>query len=118
MENQINHSDRQEIPEIVYKILKMPLKIALTSFAIGTFLLLLFFVAPEKDPVIGVGVCYVILAFIINSAAFLTFIGLSFRHSEYRWDIIGRAGLLLINIPIAYLYFICVMRITLNGICV
>jgi len=113
MENQNQHN-RQEMPEIVYKILKMPLKTALTSFAIGTFLLLLFFVAPEKDPVIGVGICYVILAFAINSAAFMIFIGLSFRHRSYQWDIIGRAGLLLINIPIAYLYFIIVVKCTLG----
>jgi|GEM_PF-6803375 len=115
MENK-NQPNHQEIPEVVYKILKMPLKIALASFAIGTFLLLLFFVAPEKDPVIGLGICYVILAFIINSAVFLIFVGLSFRHPYYQWEILRRAALMLINIPIAYLYFICVVKIALNGI--
>lgn len=110
----MEHNKYENMPDAVINLLKLPLKIALTSLAIGTFLLLLFFVAPDKDPVISTGIAYVIIALAINSIAFLIFIAFSFRHKAYQWDIIGRAGLMLINIPIAYLYFIIVVKCTIG----
>lgn len=86
--------------------------LAITSFGIGTFLLILYLLFPETILLIYAGYFYVLLAILINGITFLHLFYLFLIHSLKREIIAIRMLILLANIPIAFLYLNIVIHTT------
>lgn len=91
--------------------LKLPLAIqmAIVSFSIGTFILLLHFVLKNSDLVIIIGIYYLVIAFIVNGLMLLKLIFDWVTESKNRKSTLLQITILLINIPIAFFYFYLVI---------
>ena len=101
-----------------YVLIKLPLFVFKWSFVIGTviflayWLLRVFKLNTAIDSIISLGLFYVVAATVINTIVFLgTFIA-SFWHKEYQGQIVSNAFYLLINIPVAFLYFFLVLSVS------
>ena len=89
--------------------------IALLSFGFGTILFSLFLYFGESIVPIMVGVKFVIVAILVNSILFLTNIILAITNSENRIELLKTCAILLLNIPIAILYFYIVISIEFSS---
>lgn len=86
--------------------------LAITSFGIGTLLLILYLLFPETVLLIYAGYCYVLLAILINGIIFLHLFYLFLIHRLKREIIAIRMLILLANIPISLLYLNIVLHTT------
>ena len=86
--------------------------LAITSFGIGTLLLILYLLFPETLLLIYAGYFYVLLAILINGITFLHLFYLFIIHRVKREIIAIRMLILLANIPIALLYLNIVLHTT------
>ncbi len=78
--------------------------IALGSFVIGTILLLLELTSPNEIRLLLFGLCYVVLAFLVNSIVLLRLCYQFIITPKEREIIAIRILILLSNVPIAALY--------------
>ena len=87
---------------------------ALISIIIGT-LFLIVYVVTGNDDIAFYGFIYLISAFIINAfiALILLFIAIP-ENQKNRIKIIKTIGVMLLNIPIAYLYIVIVFNLLEN----
>lgn len=83
--------------------------LAITSFGIGTLLLILFLLFPMVL-LIYIGYFYILLAILINGITFLHLFYLFLIHRLRREIIAIRMLILLANIPIALLYLNIVLH--------
>ena len=88
---------------------------ALTSFIVGTIILILHIYLKDEVGILIVGLYYTIAAFFINSMLFSSLIIAAFIKENYRKKLVTSAGILLVNIPIAFLYIFIVYHFNLNG---
>ena len=88
---------------------------ALLSFGFGTILFSLFLYFGESIVPIMVGVKFVIVAILVNSILFFTNIILAITNSKNRMELLKTCGILLLNIPIAILYFYIVISIKFSS---
>ena len=88
--------------------LKLPLstQMAIVSFGIGTILFASFFVVNDKMQMVVIGYNFVIICFIIISLMLLKLIYDWFRNPLKKKIILKQVIILLVNIPIAYAYFL------------
>ncbi|VXB69340.1 conserved membrane hypothetical protein [Flavobacterium sp. 9AF] len=86
-----------------FKELPFSTQLAITSFLIGTFLFLLYFIFSEALVIMIIGYVYLFLAVLINLITLLHLIYLLSKE-ENTEDLIIRILILLSNIPIAFLY--------------
>lgn len=86
--------------------------LAITSFGIGTLLLMLYLLFPETVLLIYAGYFYVLLAILINGITFLHLFYLFIIYRLHREVIAIRMLLLLANIPITVLYLYIVIHTT------
>ncbi|RDI14451.1 hypothetical protein DEU42_102145 [Flavobacterium sp. AG291] len=70
----------------------------------GLILFLLFLFIHQKPLLMTIALFYMIISFVLNITAVLLLVVFSFMYSYYRRSILLRAGMLLINIPFAFLY--------------
>jgi hypothetical protein len=80
-------------------------KIAYTSFIIGTLLLVSELIFQTKDIILFTGLIYVLIAILVNSITFLLLIYQLITNAPERFETFIQIGILLVNIPIAGLYF-------------
>jgi hypothetical protein len=90
-------------------ILHAPLWTFVISFCLGTILLLLYLI-DKDDSLIIIGILYLALAFVLNLAALMVLIALSFIHKEYQKVILLNTSVMLLNIPIALAYFVIIIN--------
>ncbi len=85
--------------------------IAFASAIIGTIILVLYFIPDEglKMTMLIVGYCYVVIAIVINLLALIILIISIFYYQLYWKYLLTKMGILLLNIPVAILYFLVVM---------
>lgn len=76
---------------------------AIASFVIGTSLLAFYLFFRAEDLLI-IGLIHVIVAFLVNSGIVLSLIISIFMYKEYKFKAVKAIGVLLINIPITFLY--------------
>jgi hypothetical protein len=92
---------------------KFSTELAIISFAIGTFLLVIQKLAPDNFNILFIGLLYILFAILVNGIMFFNlayhFIILP-RHREY---IAIKILILLANIPITILYILIVFNINL-----
>ena len=72
------------------------------SFVIGTILLLLEKTTELRYDLMSIGLLYVILAFLLNSVIFMTLVIVAIIKKES--SIFFNACLMLLNIPITFIY--------------
>ena len=85
-------------------LLEFPLWVLGISFAIGTLLLVLY-ITGENSEIVMWGFLYVVIAFGFNLSVLIAYALLGYALIEHRQQLMERAALLLVNIPIAILYF-------------
>jgi len=84
--------------------------LALGSFGVGTFILLLYLLFPDATVLLFVGFFYVLIASLING---LVLLNLLYRFCIYPYDreiLAIKMLIMLANIPIAILYFYIAMH--------
>lgn len=84
--------------------------VAIGSFGIGTLLLLLHLGLPHEEKILILGFVYVVIAGLINGIVLLDLL-FRFTINPLQRELIAiKILLLLVNIPIAYLYFFIVSQ--------
>jgi hypothetical protein len=84
--------------------LKATIKIAILFFIIGTLLLILHFIFNTTDFILWLGYMYVQLAVFINSIILIILI-VALIIDKQRIETLKSIGVILLNIPIALVYF-------------
>ena len=82
---------------------KMPLQVGGLSYIIGTLLLVLYKISGDED-YIPIGICYTAIAIILNILTFIGIIISSFFFRENQNELIGKALMMWLNIPVTILY--------------
>ncbi|AWH86466.1 hypothetical protein HYN59_15715 [Flavobacterium album] len=100
----------EDIPLDILRAIQIPKRVFLTSLIIGTLLLIAFLIT--KDPgLIGIGICYVAIAFVANTGTLISMIVYALRHRKHLSLILWHTPILLLNIPIAWMYMIIVATV-------
>ena len=84
--------------------LKATIKIAVLFFIIGTLLVILHFIFGTSNFIISIGYMYVLLAVFINSIILIILI-VALIIDKQKIETLKSIGVLLLNIPIALVYF-------------
>ena len=84
--------------------------LALASFTIGTFILLLYLLFPRAENLLILGFFYVLFASLINGIVFLKLLFQFCVHAAERETLAIKMLIMLANIPIAILYFYIAMH--------
>jgi hypothetical protein len=85
-------------------------QLAIISFLLGTLLLIVSFILPKNENLLIIGLFYVFAAIFINGIAFVG-LGLQLLTDKInRPEIANKMLILLINIPIAFVYFLIVIH--------
>lgn len=87
--------------------------LAVLSFLIGTFFLVLFWYT-ESMEIAETAEYYVILALLINSFVFVALLLKARNDQANSSELIGAALLLLVNIPVAIVYFIVFFNLAMK----
>ena len=96
-------------------LMEFPLWVLGISFAIGTLLLVLFIIGGGRySPIMFWGFLYVVIAFGFNLSVLIAYALLGYVLNEYQQQLMQRAALLLVNIPVAILYFYIVNTWKIN----
>ena len=92
-----------QVPIKIKELLQIPSWIFGCSLGIGTIILLLH-LAMREEAITVMGFFYILIATLINGIALVVFVTLSYVYRQYQKEILLRASLLLLNIPIAIGY--------------
>lgn len=84
--------------------------LALGSFGIGTFILLLYLLFPEEESLLFAGFFYVLFASLINGLVLLNLLYRFCIYPNEREILAIKMLIMLANIPIAILYFFIAMH--------
>ena len=79
------------------------------SFAIGTFLFT-FFILTDWEPIIEFSIYYIAVAAAVNAIIFIILVLAAIFNDGKTKKYLKTAGLILLNIPIAIIYFIIVIN--------
>jgi hypothetical protein len=94
----------------IFGFLKTSKIMAILSFCFGTLIFLLHYLIPEQSQVVIIGLCYVILAGVVNFIMLLILIGIAFIRMDAIEDIAKSILMLIVNIPISVIYFMLVIN--------
>lgn len=84
--------------------------LALLSFIIGTILFVLQLYFQGTIRIIDIGLIFIIIAVIINTISLIALIFNLLVNTDYKLEILKTCGMILLNIPIAILYFYTLLR--------
>lgn len=101
--------------KIIQSINKNALTIAVTSFIIGTILLLAFIIYPS-DVLVTIGLFYILIALSLNTITIIELITNSFINYQYNKENLTTILLVTLNIPIAIGYAIIVLNNPFNNL--
>ncbi|PZR11269.1 MAG: hypothetical protein DI539_20745 [Flavobacterium psychrophilum] len=74
------------------------------TLGIGSLLFLLLWAMNDNVYLLNVGIFYIVIAFVINAIAFILLIIFSFVYPYHQKDLMIKACMLLLNLPIAFFY--------------
>ena len=98
-------SDPAETPPLLGKVSKI---VSIVSFILGTLLFGAYFIN-DSYQIVSFGLIYVVVTAIINFIFFLALVVTAIAKKEHRNYHIRTAGFIMINIPIAFVYFLIVL---------
>lgn len=81
---------------------------SMISFVLGSLILLAYLIS-QVDVLISAGMYYLLIAFYWNLAV-ITMILIAMLYRKTRKESLSTIGLMLINIPIAFIYFLIVIQ--------
>jgi len=84
-------------------------RLAIISFLIGTSFLALYFLIEDSEMLLVPGYLYLCCAIVVNVIYLFILLVNLILEKKHRKDVIVTIFLMLLNIPIAYLYFIMVL---------
>jgi len=87
---------------------KIGLFTALTSFLIGTILLIIFYFT-NSTVITGYGIIFIIIAGLINAGVFVKVLTDLINEKKNRKKYFFTSGIMLLNIPVVVIYFYFVM---------
>lgn len=90
---------------------KFSKELAIISFVIGTFLLVLQKMAPDNFNILFIGLLYVLFAILVNGIMFFNLAYHFIVLPKYREYIAIKILILLANIPVTILYILIVFNI-------
>ncbi|WP_418604260.1 hypothetical protein [Hwangdonia sp.] len=90
--------------------------VAFLSFIIGTTTLSLYLYFDNSNSIGSFGFYFVIIALVINMLLLVVNIIAIAIDSQHRSELIKTSGIMLLNIPIAVVYFYIVISITLSSV--
>lgn len=93
--------------QMIYLLVKTSKVVAFLSLVIGTILFLLQISGPFSVLWI-LGLIYMIIAISVNIILVVALIISTFSHPEMKKELLDALGLILLNIPVAILYF-CIL---------
>ncbi len=102
-------TQQQELPYQILWLKQIPIWLFGISFLGGTILLATYLMNPKSENYISIGLSYLILSFLVNSIVFIGLAIASFIYKQYQTIILARATLLLVNVPVAIIYFFIVI---------
>ena len=79
------------------------------SFIIGTILLALYLYFNHTNLIMKIGILYIIIAFCVNIILLVVLLIFFCIQTQFRLEILKTCGLMLLNLPIAFGYFILVI---------
>ena len=79
--------------------------IAIISFAIGTILFALQLYFRKSDALIYPGIVYILITIVINFISIMVLVFSLLGKTNNKIEILKTCGIILLNIPIAILYF-------------
>lgn len=89
--------------------------IAILSFVLGTTILSLYLYIGAEYLSISLGLAFVIIAIIVNTVVFVAILGSAILNKTFDHDTLKTCGLMLLNIPIALLYFYMVVTFPIQN---
>lgn len=93
-----------------FKYYSFSTQLAVCSFVLGTLLFAGYFFLPNNDGIIIFGLFFVIFASFFNAIAVVHLFYQLLIHPDEREPIIIKIGIVLANIPIAFLYFYLIIN--------
>lgn len=93
-----------QLPENLEWAFTLPVEVFKASLILGTIPMILFAIFRD-DTIAILGFFYLLFAIPVNLIVLLILVVSSFIYSKYQKAILIKASLLLINIPVAILYF-------------
>jgi len=98
----------QQVQHRLNQLLKLPVWVFSTSFTIGTIILLLHLYG-ERELSLTLGILFIMFALAVNATLFSALLLCSYLFKEYQTEILQKASILLINIPVVVLYMYIVI---------
>lgn len=83
---------------------------AILSFGIGTVLFALQMFFKNADNLIPLGILFIAVAIAINIISLIVILFSMINHPNERLELLKTCGIILLNIPIAILYFYILFR--------
>lgn len=93
-----------------FKYYSFSTQLAVCSFVLGTLIFASYFLFPNTDGIIIVGLFFVIFASFFNAIVVVHLLYQLLTNPHEREHIIIKIGIVLANIPIAFLYFYLIVR--------
>ena len=90
--------------------------VALLSFVIGTSLLAFYLYFGRNFIPLGLAFAFILIAIIINSVLFIAIIGTTILRKTEQQEALKTCGLMILNIPIAILYFYMIVTFPYQNI--
>ena len=95
---------RKKTDSVIYSTIKSSIIIAISSFLIGTLILLIFMMI-ESPAIMIFGIIYIFIAAIINLIFFSSVVFKKAKHYISTKETLISLGIILSNLPIIYSYF-------------
>lgn len=90
--------------------------VALLSFVIGTLFLAFYLYFGENYIPLGLALAFIIIAFIVNSVLLVAIIGTTLFRKTHKKEALITCVLMVLNIPIAILYFYMIVTFPYQNI--
>ena len=84
--------------------------ITIISFIIGTILFALQLYFNKSDALIYPGIIFILIATIINVISLIALVFSLLANTNYKLELLKTCGIVLLNIPIAILYFYIIIE--------
>jgi hypothetical protein len=100
----------EDIPQKIVRVIQIPKLVFVISLTTGTLLLLAYLLTRDSG-LIGIGIYYVAFAIIVNTGTLISVTVCAFRYPKHKSLILGHTPILLLNIPIVWVYVMIVANV-------
>ena len=102
--------DPARVPNTVKYAIRWPLRIFLLSFTLGSMLFAGYQLL-KSETLLVIGFFYVMAAVAFNLLTLIVFLVMCLQYNQFSVLILKKTAILLLNIPIAIIYFVLIFEI-------